>query len=457
MAYHGAGIARTAEGKVVFVEGAIAGDMVRPLELQSLPQYDKCVSHELMEPSAARVPAPCSYARECGGCPWQAMSYEEQLRWKRGFVVDALERIGKVANSNELVAACEPSPSKWHYRNKVELDVFRQKGKFCLGLHKKNSHEHIALEECLLLPQAQRQLPAHLAGALNYSLKEEQDKLVRVALRSSRTTGSSELALYMLPSGVNRSLLVKTLNNSRAFNSLVRVIVEDGKLVERKVKKVEVLDGAGYWHEELAGNHLKISAPSFFQPNSAVAEAMIAHLVRTVDQLSLGKDSPVADLYCGAGTFTLPLAKRFRKVYAIESYGSSIRDLRRNLEEVGLSARVEAIGGDVARELATLEPLTLAVVDPPRSGLKPEARRALLEARPEHLIYVSCNPVTMARDLGNLCKEYEILSVAPFDQFPQSYHVETMTVLRVKNCPHRPARSVKPNGAGSSEELHNQQ
>jgi len=125
----------------------------------------------------------------------------------------------------------------------------------------------------------------------------------------------------------------------------------------------------------------------------------------------------------------LPLAGRFKRVSAIESYGSSIRDLRRNLEEAGIEAHV--IGGDVARELSGLDPVELALIDPPRSGLRPEALNALLEYQAPNLIYVSCNPSTLARDIALLISGgYSLISATPFDQFPQSYHVEVMALLR---------------------------
>jgi 23S rRNA (uracil1939-C5)-methyltransferase len=354
------------------------------------------------------------------------LSYSEQLHWKRRFVVDALERIGHHQNCEALVAACVPSPLQWHYRNKVELEAFVRDGKLCLGMHKKESHELVGIDECLLLPEGYTQLPAHLAGALNYSLKEAQDYLTRVAIRISPATGSAELALYMLPSGINRAFVAKTLGNNAEFTSLARVIIS-GEMAERKVKKVEALAGAGCWQEELSGNRYKISAPSFFQANSKVAEAMISQLGTILDELGLSKTAHVADLYCGAGTFTLPLARRFNNVSAIESQGTSIRDLRRNLEEGGLNAQV--IGGDVARELAALGCVDVAVIDPPRSGLRPEATRALLESGPKHLVYVSCNPATMARDIKLLAPDYQLRGATPFDQFPQSYHVEVMAWL----------------------------
>lgn len=413
----------------MFADGAVAGDVIRPLETRHHATYDTCPSFELVSPSPARVAAPCPFADTCGGCPWQMMNYPEQLHWKRRFVVDALNRIGKIPNSESLVAECVPSPRTWQYRNKVEFEVFLQGDKLCLGMHKKGSNELIALDECLLLPKALTKLPGKLAGALNFSVKENRDKLVRVALRHSNTTGSTELALYMLPSGVNRPLLAKTLGTNVELTSLVRVII-DGAMAERKVKKVEVLSGAGYWQERLKRATYKISAPSFFQANSAVAEAMIDKLNALIDEMDLEKSARIADLYSGAGTFTLPLAQRFDTVSAIESYGSSVRDLRRNLEENKLASRVQVIGGDVARELTALEPLALAVIDPPRSGLKQEAVRALLKAGAAYLVYVSCNPATMARDVGLLAQDYQLLSATPFDQFSQSYHVEVMALLK---------------------------
>lgn len=427
MAYQGAGVAHTKEGKAVFIDGALVGDIVEPLACRSLSGYDKCAQFKLIEPSPVRVAARCPYAELCDGCPWQQLTYSEQLRWKRQFVVDALERIGKIAGSSELVRECVPSPLEWHYRNKVELSAFIQGGKLGLGLLKKASHEHIRLDECLLLPKALAALPGKLAGALNYSLREAQDKLARVAIRSSLNTGSTEVALFMLPSGVNRGLLTKTLSASGELTSLVRAII-DGDMAARKVKKVEVLSGKGFWQEQLCSNEYKISAPSFFQINSAIAEAMIAHLQGILDAEGLDLSAPVADLYSGAGTFTLPLAKRFAQVSAIESYGSSIRDLRRNLEDSNVEADV--IGGDVARELKYLDPVELALIDPPRSGLRPEAVEALLAFKAPRLVYVSCNPSTMARDIALLTQGgYQLQGATPFDQFPQSYHVEVMAVL----------------------------
>lgn len=427
MAYEGAGVAHTAEGKAVFVDGAVVGDVISPLSVRSQSSYDTCVSFELLKSSPNRRTAPCVYAEICGGCPWQVLDYTEQLQWKRQFVVDALGRIGKITRSEELVGECVPSPLQWHYRNKVELHAFIKGGKLGLGLRKKGSHEHIRIDECLLLPKALSKLPQNLAGALGYSIKEAQEDLARVAIRSSLNTGSTELSLYMLPSGVNRSLLSKALNQNAELSSLVRVII-DGKIDERKVKKVEVLSGTGCWQEKLLNHEYKISAPSFFQINSSIAEAMIVKLGEELDKLGLDETASVADLYSGAGTFTVPLAKRFGDVSAIESYGSSIRDLRRNLEEAGLEA--EVIGGDVARELQHLRPVKLAIIDPPRSGLRPEAIEALLEYKAPHLVYISCNPATMARDIGLLeSGGYHLTNATPFDQFPQSYHVEVMAVL----------------------------
>lgn len=429
MAYQGAGVAHAQNGKTLFVDGAVVGDVVKVIKSRSFDSYDMCLAFELLEPSPHRIATPCPYAEVCGGCPWQMFDYEQQRYWKRQFVVDALERIAKIEISTALVGECIPSPQRWHYRNKVELSVFMQDGKLKLGLCRKKSHEHISIDSCLLMPKPFRGMPKKLAGALNYALeKENKKKLVRVAIRSSYNTGSAEAALFMLPSGVNRALLAKVLNENASFSSVVRPLVK-GDMAARKVKQLEVLSGAGHWKETLAHNSYRISAPSFFQINSATAELMIVQLMKILDTLELDAGASVADLYSGVGMFTLPLARRFKQVSAIESYGSSIRDLRHNLDVQGLDARI--IGGDVARELAQLQPAELVLVNPPRSGLKPQALKALCAFGAPHLIYVSCNPSTLARDIALLVQEsYQLVSATPLDQFPQSYHVETLVLLQ---------------------------
>ena len=193
-----------------------------------------------------------------------------------------------------------------------------------------------------------------------------------------------------------------------------------------KVTGVESLAGRGCWTEEIGGRVMRLTAPSFFQVNTPGAE----ELVRLVMEGLEPDGSDIAlDLYSGAGTFTLPLAEASYDTVAVESAGSSVRDLRYNLEHNGLDA--EVIGGDVGRELPELGYADVAVVDPPRSGLAPEALKALLDTRARRIAYVSCDPTTLARDLKAVLADgrYRIHSVQPVDLFPQTYRVETVVLM----------------------------
>ncbi|HBT95244.1 MAG TPA: hypothetical protein DEB24_03705 [Coriobacteriia bacterium] len=288
----------------------------------------------------------------------------------------------------------------------------------------------VSVESCLLLPERFKSVPAKLSGALGYVFKGQEETLKRVGLRVSRSGGDVELALWTEPGACNRAFVAKVLADTVKTTSLVRVLVK-GEIEKRDVRKVEVLAGKGFWQEQLVGFDFKVSAPSFFQTNSDIAEMMIKEVVAWMEDRigrESGGDGRIIDLYSGVGTFTLPLADVFDDVVAVEMAGSSVRDLRRNLEDNGLYA--EVIGGSVERALPELPSGAHIVVDPPRSGLSETARAAIITARPRSIAYVSCDPATLARDLGEFLKnDYTLEAVKPFDMFPRSHHVESIALL----------------------------
>ena len=192
---------------------------------------------------------------------------------------------------------------------------------------------------------------------------------------------------------------------------------------------MEVLTGKGFWTETVCDDTFKVSAPSFFQVNTAQAEKLVA---LAMEGLELDDESVAADLYCGVGTFTLPMARACDLVFAVESYGSSVRDLRRLSEETGLH-NIEVIGGDAARELPELGELDALVVDPPRAGLAEEIIGSIAAAGPRRLAYISCNPSTWARDAKRLeGAGYELIKATPVDLFPQTYHTEVVSIFQRK-------------------------
>ena len=425
LAYGGDAIAHLDDGRTAFVSGAVPGDTVNVEIVEERERFVRARTVEVLKASEARVDAPCPYFGACGGCSWQHIAYPTQLAAKRQSVVDALTRIGHVPGADALVGATVPSPREYGYRNKIELVVDVQSGRPRLGFHRAGSDEIVTVEECALLPKALRKAPKALGGALRYIAGEQDLGLTRVAVRVGAHTKDVEIALWGAPGPFPRKAVATTLGSALQSTSLVRVMTK-GQSKERRIAGVEVLSGKGHWRERLSGHSMCVSAPSFFQVNTQAAEGLVQLVL---DALDADGSDRILDLYAGVGTFTLPLAECSGEVVAVESAGTAIRDLRRNLESAQLPADV--IGGDAVRELATIGHIDGAVVDPPRSGLHADAAAALAATRVRTIAYVSCDPATLARDCASFdACGYSLESATPVDLFPQTYHVETVAVLR---------------------------
>lgn len=430
MTYGANAVGRADDGKVVFVPGAAVGDVVEVAFTKESASFREGELLEIVDAGPNRVEPACPFASVCGGCPWMHVSYAAQLEAKRANVVSQLSRIGGVGReaAEELVGACVPSKREVGYRNKLEMAAGRDgRGRFMLGFHERGGKLAAAPKMCLLGARGIEKAPGALRGALSYLQGQGDLGIFRVGVRRSVRTQETEVALWTAPSGFPRKAAVDTITSALKCTSVVRVLADEGKA--RRVKKVEVLHGKGSWSEELLGIPYRISAPSFFQVNTAQAEKMIQLVL---DGLELDEESVVADLYCGAGTFTLPLAQACDFVYAVESAASSVRDLRRNLEATGLD-NIEVIGGDSARELPALGELDALVVDPPRAGLAKGVCESIAATGANRVAYVSCDPATWARDIARFANVgYELVRATPVDLFPQTYHVETVSILTRK-------------------------
>ena len=427
MTYGPNAVGRAEDGKVVFVAGAAPGDLVDVEITRETKGFREGKVANLVEASPLRTQPACPFAGICGGCPWMHLSYEAQLEAKRANVVSQLSKIGGVARerAEELVAPCVGSKRQLGYRNKLELATGRDaRGLFQLGFHEQGGKLVAAPKTCLLGAKGIEKAPGALRGALSYLQGNSDLGIFRVGVRRSVRTRETEVALWTAPSGFPRKMAADTITSALKCTSVVRVMAEQGKA--RKVKKVEVLYGRGSWGETLLENEYRVSAPSFFQVNTAQAEKMIELVL---EGLEVGPDSVVADLYCGAGTFTLPLAQRADYVFAVESAASSVRDLRRNME--GIDGEIEVIGGDSARELPTLGHLDALVVDPPRAGLAKGVAESIAASKANLVAYVSCDPATWARDIARFANVgYELVRATPVDLFPQTFHVETVSILK---------------------------
>ncbi len=450
LANGGDGVAHLSDGRALFVPQTCPGDLAAVELVQSKERFARGVVAELLEPSPARMRPACAEAcgaalagegtlfeeprPVCGGCPWSHISYEEQLRWKWQLVFDALNRVGGVpaAELERVMApACVPSKKQWNYRNKLEFEVGQDAaGRLALGMHSARGG-FMQLAACQLGSKKLARAPKALAGALRYALGTAPEvELLRVGLRHSERTGATEVALWTAPGRFPRAQVARVLADSLPVKQLgiTRVLLK-GTAKERRVSGTEALGGHGAWSENIAGSNMLLSAPSFFQVNTPQAEKLVELVL---EGLAVEEGELVLDLYSGAGTFTLPLARAVGSsgcVAAIEAEGSSVRDLRRNLERNNLEA--EVIGGDTARELDAFEEADKVVVDPPRAGLSERARAGLLEQGASRIAYVSCDPSTLARDLKAILADgrYHLAQITPVDLFPQTPHVETVVLL----------------------------
>ena len=410
MAYGKGAVAKLRCGKTVFVQGGVPGETV---DVEVIGDFDRY--------AIARIVSRKVKADEIIGADWADLPYEMQITEKENIVFDALVRSAKFEASTieRVLNPCVECENEWNYRNKIELAYANN----TLGMNLEGSNKFCEVKSFPLAKKQIENAPKALAGALKFALHGESCGLFRVGIRFSEKTSETQVALWTEPGWFARHEVAKVISDTIDSTSIVRIIAEPGKA--RKIKQVEVLSGNPTWSEYLNGYIYAISAPSFFQVNSEQAEKLQSLVLEAISKT--GAEN-VADLYCGTGTFTLPLAKAGFDVTGVELAGSSTKDLSRNLKRNRLVAGV--ICDEVERALPKMKNFDACVLDPPKCGLNKRVLRALLDKNPQTIVYVSCDPMTLARDLKTLADAgYTLTSVTPVDMFAQTHHIETVAVM----------------------------
>ncbi len=383
-------------GKVVFVPLAIPGETARVELVEERGQYARGRLLEVMDPSEHRVTPPCSYFGLCGGCQWQHMDYDLQLRLKRQIVRDQLDHVGEQHDPHVLPTMGMNNP--WAYRNRVRLRM-DQRGR--LGYYALHTHDVVSIDRCFI---------SHpLLDEMWDMLDIEFEGLAELSLRAGIHTGERMLVLR------GRGEKPPELTVEMPVSCLY--VPQQGDPA--------VLAGRSYYVEGLQGRPLRISGPSFFQVNTLQTE----RLIDVVDEyLALQPGEKLLDAYCGVGTFALSLAHRVARVTGIESSPWSLNDAVANTVE----EHVGFYQGTVADVLADLDlSCDALVLDPPRTGCEQKALEALARCGPLRMAYVSCDPSAFARDILRLDRlGYELVEVQPVDMFPQTYHVECVGLLQ---------------------------
>ncbi|RME35650.1 MAG: class I SAM-dependent RNA methyltransferase, partial [Thermoflexia bacterium] len=390
VAHGGAAIGRY-EGKVVFVPYALPGEKVLVEVVEDHRRYAHARLLEVLEPSPERVSPPCPYfgPEGCGGCHWQHAAYEAQVRMKAQVVADQLSRIGGIPDPP--VRPTLPDPSGWAYRNQARFHPAPEGG---LGFYVGESHAVVPIEDCLIL----HPLLADLYDVVDLELPG----LRALTLRAGIATGE-------------RMLILETEDDEPP---ILEIDIPVSCVLLRSDGALLTLIGSSSFREIVAGREYRVSAPSFFQANTHQAGELVR---RVLEGLDLRGGEVVLDGYCGVGLFTAPLAERAGLVLAVESDPYAVEDLLANTEGM---ENVEVIEGPIEVVLPDVgEPLDAAVVDPPRAGMTLEALEGLVRLAPERVVYVSCDPATLARDGRRLAEAgYRLVEVWPVDMFPQTYH-----------------------------------
>ncbi|NMB54135.1 MAG: class I SAM-dependent RNA methyltransferase [Leptolinea sp.] len=398
LVYGGSGLARTEDGRVALIPFTLPGETVEIESLTyknniytSFPSLIK-VAHSL------RVNPPCPYYMHCGGCHYQHMTYDAQLTTKK---IILMEQLGRIAGNVQTVVENTTASNKtFNYRNHVQFHLDSE-GK--PGFQMASSHDVVPVTNCLLLEDSLNALLPSLSF-------EPHTGLQRIALRDD---GMGDPLLF---------LTGNTINPPEFEVDFPLNVVYRGPAGDM------ILSGEGYNVFSMLGREFKVSAGSFFQINRSIAEKIINLLLQVVDQEQY---PTILDCYCGVGLFSAFLAERTNRLIGIESSEDACADFTVNLDRYDA---IELYQGNVEVVLPNLDIHPgLVIVDPPRAGIAPAAIRALIKCHPRKIFYVSCDPSTLARDSKILTGSgYQIDSITPLDMFPQTYHIETVTVLSVQ-------------------------
>jgi 23S rRNA (uracil1939-C5)-methyltransferase len=420
LAYGGRGVARR-NGYVVFVAGALPGDRVRAEVTKAKRSFAEATAVELLRPSADRVAERCDHGGEpCPGAPWQGLAYEHQLAHKQSQTDEALSRLAGLEGYE--LEPIEPALERWRYRNKLEYSFGARDGEIVLGFHPRGRWDAVVdAEDCLLASERNNQARnavrawARSSGLPAFDRRSRTGVLKNLVVREGRRTGQ-----------LQTRLVTAAVETPRPPVDLHTVVGGSGGGTDGPTGVL----GSEWLEEELSGLHLRISHSAFFQTNTEMAERLYAI---AAEMAELRGRERVFDLFCGIGTLGLALAPHAGELWGVEIVAEAILDAEENAHRNGIdNARFRA--GDVRK---TIRPLLeeagrpdVVVVDPPRAGISKKAVRRLIECEAKRIVYVSCNPTTLAPNTAQLGEAgYRLRRVRPIDMFPQTPHIECVALL----------------------------
>lgn len=422
------------DGFTIFVPGALPNEIVQAKISLSKKNYAVADLLSIEQKSPDRIAPPCPVFKDCGGCQLQHLAYPAQLTIKRSRVIDALERIGHIKKTpvHEVLASSSP----WAYRNKMLFAVDKQSEGAVIGCYAKATHAVINATACMIQSEENNVIVSVVREWMNrYEIQPYNEKFCRGLIRNvmgrvGPKTG--EVMAGIITTKKNISFLAQLVEQLRArvpkLLSIVQIVKEDNNNVVLAGQE-QVLWGQKRISGILNGLYFNISAKSFFQVNSNQAEALYQKALELAD---ISGQENVIEAYSGTGTIGMLFAQKSSRVFGLELSPQAISDAKVNAT-LNNCKNIEFIQGDVAKTLPALIDrginADIFVVDPPRAGLATSVVQTIIEAAPEKIIYISCNPASLARDLALLKTNYELQFVQPVDMFPMTSHVEVIVKL----------------------------
>lgn len=438
--YEGEGIAKI-EGFPIFIEGAIIGEKVRVLIVQAKKGYAYGKLLEVIEASEDRVEPPCKYFKRCGGCTIQHMNYKKQLEFKYERVKDCVSKLGGL--SKDIVKFPIGMDVPYRYRNKVQLPVGLVDGKLSIGFYAPRSHNIIDIETCLIQDEVADKVASIVrvwmeknsikAGSVNGGFNKNGE-IRHIIIRRGFTT--NEVMVVMVSTKDTLTCKEELIEELKAnIDGLKSIILNVNKEATNVIlgEKCITLWGEDTITDYIGEFKFNISPKSFFQVNPKQTD-ILYH--KALEYAALTGEETVFDAYCGTGTITLFLSQKAKKVYGVEIIESAIDNANANAKENNIEnaefliGKAEEIIPNLVAEGVKPE---VIVVDPPRKGCDIKLLDSIGEVQPERIVYVSCDPSTLSRDLKILTeKGYKVVEVQPVDMFPQTSHVECVALIEKK-------------------------
>jgi len=434
LAYGGNGVARL-DGFVVFVRRGLPGDTVRARVTKVKRNHAEALAVEVLVPGHARVEAPCQHYPACGGCRFQDLAYEEQLAAKEAQVADSLRRLGQIAEPP--LEPIVPAESIFHYRNKLEYSFTTTPSGPALGFHQAGRWDEVLeVDRCWLTTDLGNAIRAAVRDWAREERLTAYDQaahtgfLRHLVVREGRNTGQALVVLVTAPGTLpEREHFVEVLRRFPEVRSIQWAVNDTPAEVTNLPS--QILWGEDAIEEELLGLRFRVRPNAFLQTNTAMAERLYA---LAIDYAGLTGSETVYDLYCGIGTIGLCMASRALTVWGVEVSEESVACALENAELNGI-ANAAFYAGEAASSVEELRGRAgdpnVVVVDPPRAGLSGKALRRIARMEPARIVYVSCNPTTLAANAKTLIADwgYRLERARPLDMFPHTPHVETVALF----------------------------